>query len=219
MIKAEDSVMIGLSGGKDSLVLSIALASFRKRSPAKFNLTACLIDHSNGEMKTDKIKSFMKTLNIPLEIILHPTYEIIENREERLPCGLCANLRRGILADKANEIGCNIIALGHNKDDVVETVLLNLFYGGRFKCFHPNLYMTRTKVHIIRPLVYVEEEKLAAEAKRLNLPIVDLCCPYSDKSKRKSTKEIVALLEKQSPDLKSNIINALQSVGNDDIWK
>jgi len=219
MILPGDSVMIGLSGGKDSLVLSLALAYFRKRNPVKFKLAACLIDHSNGKMEVARIKSFMNELNIPLEIILRPTYKIIEERNERFPCGLCANLRRGILADKANEMDCNVVVLGHNKDDAAETVLLNLFYSGRFKCFHPNLYMTRTKVRVIRPLIHVEENSIDSEAKRLALPIYKTCCPYEDKSKRKSTKELIAQLEKQAPDLKSNIIHALKSVKDDDIWK
>jgi len=218
MIRSNDNVMIGLSGGKDSLVLTLALAVLKKKSPIKFNLTACLIDHSDGALNTEKIKDFMNELEVPLHIILHPTFKIIKDREERSPCSLCANLRRGILASTANEIGSNVIALGHNKDDAVETILLNLFYTGQFKCFHPNLYMSRTDVRAIRPLIYVEENNISCEANRLNLPVTNITCGYSETSKRKSAKKILSLLEDFAPDIKSNVMHALKNVKNCDTW-
>ncbi len=219
MIQPKDSIMIGLSGGKDSLLLSLALAVLRKRSPIKFGLKACIIDQSDGAMETEKLFKYMDTLGIELELLKHPTYKIIKDREERSPCGLCANLRRGILAGKANESGCNVIALGHHKDDAVETVLLNLLYGGRFKCYHPHLYMSRTKVRVIRPLLYVEERNIVLEAARLALPVTSSCCPYGDKSKRKSTKELLALIERDVPEIKSNVLHALKNVKDSDVWK
>ncbi|MEG1798574.1 MAG: ATP-binding protein, partial [Synergistaceae bacterium] len=164
-------------------------------------------------------KRFMKSLAIPFEITLHPTHKIINDREERSPCGLCANLRRGILAGEAQKNGCNVIALGHHKDDAAETVLLNLLYGGRFKCYHPHLYMSRSGIRVIRPLLYVEEAKITLEAERLRLPIVSSCCPYGDKSKRKSTKELLARIEQEVPDFKSNIIHALKNTNESDVWK
>jgi len=135
MIVPGDRIMIGLSGGKDSLILSLALAVLRRRSPVKFGLTACIIDQTGGTMDTSMLGKFMDELDIPLSIFDHPTYSITEERDERSPCSLCANLRRGILAAQAKEAGTNVLALGHHKDDAVETVLLNLFYGGRFKCY------------------------------------------------------------------------------------
>lgn len=218
MIRSNDNVMIGLSGGKDSLVLTLALAVLKKKSPIKFNITACLIDHSDGALNTERIENFLNELEIPLHIILHPTFKIIKDREERSPCSLCANLRRGILASTAKEIGSNVIALGHNKDDAVETILLNLFYTGQFKCFHPNLYMSRSDVRTIRPLIYVEENNLNCEAIRLNLPITNITCDYGETSKRKYAKKIVASLENFTPELKSNLIHALKNVKNEDTW-
>ncbi|MDO5115898.1 MAG: ATP-binding protein [Synergistaceae bacterium] len=218
MIKAGDSILIGLSGGKDSLLLSLALAALRKRSPVKFTLRACLIDQSDGSMEPEKLTEYLALLDIPLTIITHPTYRIMKERGERSPCSLCANLRRGILAGAAKELGCGVIALGHHKDDAAETVLLNLFYGGRFKCFHPHLYMSRTKTRVIRPLIYVEERNIALEAERLKLPVVSSCCPYGDKSKRKDVKEKISALEKELPELKSNIIHALKNLKSDESW-
>ncbi len=219
MIQNNDSIMIGLSGGKDSLLLSLALAVLKKRSPVTFTLKACLIDQTGGTMKTDGLVKYMNTLAIPLEIISHPTYKIISDREERSPCGLCANLRRGILASKATEMECNVIALGHHKDDAAETVLLNMLYGGRFKCYHPHLYMSRTRTRVIRPLLYIEERNILLEAERLKLPIVSSCCPYGNKSKRMSVKDLLAKIESAAPDFKSNVIHALKNVDDNDVWK
>ena len=115
--------MIGLSGGKDSLLLSLALASLRKRSPVKFELRACMIDQSGGSMEAGAVLGYMAELGIPVTTITHPTYQIMKEREERSPCSLCANMRRGMLANAARAAGCGVLALGHHKDDAAETVL------------------------------------------------------------------------------------------------
>ena len=211
--------MIGLSGGKDSLILSLTLALLRKRSPVKFGLTACLIDQTDGTLDTSGVQGFMESLGIPIKILVHPTYKIIKDREERSPCGLCANLRRGMLASMAKELNCNVVALGHHKDDAAETVLMNLIYCGRFKCYHPHLYMSRSGIRVIRPLVYIEERKLETETARLGLPVIDSCCPYGDKSKRRSTKELLKNIERDVPEIKSNILHALKNASANDVWQ
>lgn len=218
MIAPGDKIMLGVSGGKDSLLLVLALASLRGKSPVKFGLEACLVDQTDGNMNAVAVAEYMETLEIPLKIINHPTYKIIDARSERSPCSLCANMRRGILAAAAKGAGCNVIALGHHKDDAVETVLLNMFYGGRFKCYHPNLYMSRSGLRVIRPFVCLEEAKISAEAARLSLPVENACCPYGGCSKRKTTKELAAELEKEIPEFKSNVIHALRKLSISDSW-
>ncbi|MBP8632801.1 MAG: tRNA 2-thiocytidine(32) synthetase TtcA [Synergistaceae bacterium] len=218
MIGPGDRIMIGLSGGKDSLILSLALAVLRRRSPVKFGLSACLIDQTGGSMETAKVKEFMEELEIPLLLINHPTFSIMEEREERSPCSLCSNMRRGILAGRAREAGANVLALGHHKDDAVETVLLNLFYGGRFKCWQPTMFMSRTEIRVIRPLAYIEERRISLEAARLGLPVTSSCCPYSSDTKRLSAKNLLKEMEKEMPELKSNVIHALRNVKGNDVW-
>lgn len=218
MIGPGDRIMIGLSGGKDSLILSLALAVLRRRSPVKFGLSACLIDQTGGSMETAKVKEFMEELEIPLLLINHPTFSIMEEREERSPCSLCSNMRRGILAGRAREAGANVLALGHHKDDAVETVLLNLFYGGRFKCWQPTMFMSRTEIRVIRPLAYIEERRISLEAARLGLPVTSSCCPYSSDTKRLSAKNLLKEMEKEMPELKSNVIHALRNVKGHDVW-
>jgi len=210
--------IIGVSGGKDSLLLSLALATLRRRSPAEFDLTAVTIDQSDGSMDMDGTSDYMNALGIPLKIINHPTYKIIESRNERSPCSLCANMRRGILASEAKSAGCVVIALGHHKDDAVETVLLNMFYGGRIKCYHPNLYMSRTEVRVIRPFIYIEERSIFAEAARLGLPVTGSPCPYGGNSKRRSTKELLNRLKEEAPEIKSNVIHSLKNFSENDVW-
>lgn len=219
MINEGDRILIGLSGGKDSLILSLLLAVLKKRSPVNFELSACVIDQSNGKLKTKALTEYMDTLGIPLRVEPHATYEIIEVREERSPCSLCANFRRGLLATVAHEEKCNVIALGHHKDDVAETVLMNLCYGGHFKCFRPNLYMTRTKLKVIRPLVYVEERNIDLESKRLNLPVTSCCCPYGDDTKRITAKKLVSDIEREVPNIKSNLVHALKNCVEAESWK
>lgn len=218
MIETGDKIMIGLSGGKDSLLLSLALAALLRKSPVKFSLAAATIDQSDGAMVTDAIAEYMRVLEIPLQIINHPTYKIIDVRDERSPCSLCANMRRGLLAAEAKRAGCNVLALGHHKDDAVETVLLNMFYGGRFRCYHPNLVMSRSGVRVIRPFIYIEERNIALEAERLALPVTDACCPYAGGSKRKSAKELLARLEIDIPEIKSNVVHALMNLREDEAW-
>ena len=218
MIGPGDRIMIGLSGGKDSLILSLALAVLRRRSPVKFGLSACLIDQTGGSMETAKVKEFMEELEIPLLLINHPTFSIMEEREERSPCSLCSNMRRGILAGRAREAGANVLALGHHKDDAVETVLRNLFYGGRFKCWQPTMFMSRTEIRVIRPLAYIEERRISLEAARLGLPVTSSCCPYSSDTKRLSAKNLLKEMEKEMPELKSNVIHALRNVKGNDVW-
>lgn len=218
MIRPDDRIMIGLSGGKDSLLLSLALAVLKKRSPIEFSLSACLIDQSDGAMKPEQLTDYMASLDIPLILLNHPTYDIIQKRQERSPCSFCANMRRGILANCAREHNCNVVALGHHKDDAAETVLLNLLYAGRFKCFHPHLYMSRTQIRVIRPLIYIEERHIRLETTRLNLPVISSCCPYGGKTKRRSAKDILAALEVEAPEIKSNILHALRNLRDNESW-
>ncbi len=210
--------MIGLSGGKDSLLLSLALAALRKRSPVKFSLRACMIDQSGGLMETDAALAYMGVLDIPVTVLTHPTYQIMKEREERSPCSLCANMRRGMLANAARSAGCGVLALGHHKDDAAETVLMNLFYGGRFKCFHPHLYMSRTQIRVIRPMIYIDERSIRLEAERLSLPVASACCPFGGATKRDDAKQTLERLMRGTPELKSNIIHALKSMRESEGW-
>ena len=218
MISEGDSILVGFSGGKDSSLLLIALDELRKKSPVKFALTATMVVPTSDKLDLTPWENFSHACDVSLDVLEYPIFKIIEDRNERSPCSFCAHMRRGLLASRAKELGCNVLALGHHKDDAVETLLLNLLYTGRIKSFHPNLYMSRTDIRVIRPLVYVSEGQIQSEAQRLEFPILDLQCPYAEDNKRRRVKELVRNLSLEFPDFKSNVIHALQTVDLAELW-
>ncbi len=218
MISPGDRIMIGLSGGKDSLVLTAALAGLRRRSPVHFSLSACFVDITGGETDAAPLQVFCDTLGIPFIVRPHPIVGIIELPDERSPCSLCANIRRGILNTAAKEEGCNLLALGHNLDDAVETALMNLFHTGRFRAFQPKFWQSRSGMTVIRPLVFAEERKIEKEARRLGLPVLPYVCPFSVETERVRAKSILDKLSAGNPRIKYNILHALQCLDERDRW-
>ena len=218
MISPGDKVMIGLSGGKDSLVLAIALSGLRKRSPMPFSLAACMVDITGGQREVSALKEFCDRLEMPFYVRSHPIVGIIETRKERSPCSLCANIRQGILNGAAKDAGCNVLALGHNLDDAAETVLMNLFHTGRFKAFLPKFRQSRSGMTVIRPMVFAEEVKIQREARRLALPVAPYVCPFSLDTERSRTKRLLEKINADNPRVKYNIIRALQTLNEGDRW-
>ena len=217
MIKDGDRILLGLSGGKDSLVLLHALSEFRKRSPAQFALSACTVALTGMDVAC--LESYCRARGVRHIVSHHPIIEIIECRNERSPCSFCAKLRRGILSSRALEGGFNKIALGHNMDDAVETFFMNVFRTGRAKSFRPKFWQDRSNVEVIRPLVYASEASVADEAGRLKLPVLASACPYSGKTERQRTKKLLSELKAGYPDLFSNVINALKTIDSSDRWE
>lgn len=210
MIRDGDSIMVGLSGGKDSLILLVGLAALKKRSPVAFTLRAGLLDPTGGSMDTSLLEDYTAMLKIPLEIERYPIFEIIRERNESSPCSFCANMRRGILSRMAQAQGCTSLALGHHLDDVVETAMLNLFYAGRFCCFQPKLWMDRSKIFVVRPLIYIEENWIVSEVSRLDLPVLEQMCPYAKGSRRYFIKNFLNDMEKSNPAFRRHLLHALQ---------
>ena len=219
MISPGDKIMIGLSGGKDSLTLALALAALRRRSPVPFSLSACTVDITGGEMDTAPLVEFCNSLDIRYSVKPHPIVNIINIRDERSPCSLCANIRRGILNAAAKESGCALLALGHNLDDAVETALMNLFHTGRFKAFQPKYWQSRSGITVIRPLVFVEERRIAKEVSRLSLPVLPYVCPFSLETERVRAKKIIDQLAAGNPRIKYNIVHALKFIDEGERWR
>ena len=218
MITPGDRILIGLSGGKDSLFLLVALGELQRRSPVPFSLEACTVDPLEKRWDTSYLEDLCASLGIPWHHQKHDIFGIIQNREERSPCSFCANMRRGILNSIAQKKGCNLLALGHHQDDAIETVFLNLFSGGRFRCFSPKLYQSNSQITLIRPLVYIREERISQETRRLGLLPVPFECPHAERSHREKAKNLVKGLEKEIPSLRTNIIHALLHGEPGDIW-
>ena len=211
MIDAGDTVAVGVSGGKDSVLTLAALARLREFYPKKFDVAALTIDSGAPGMDFGPIAKLCEELEVPYHLIPVPIYEIVfECRKEKNPCSLCAKLRRGALSTEMNELGLTKIALGHHYDDAVETMLMSLFLEGRIGCFQPVTYLDRSGVTQIRPLLYVQEREVRGAVKRLNLPVVENPCPANGTTKREETKELLRGLEKQFPQVKKKIFGAIQ---------
>lgn len=218
MIRESDKILVGLSGGKDSALLLYALRRLQHRSPVRFDLLALTVDPTDGGVDLSALTAFASELGIEHRCIRYPLFSVLESGVSESACSLCANVRRGILASNARELECNVLALGHHCDDAVETVWLNLLYAGRFRCFHPNMTMSRTGVRVIRPMVYVREAEIAKEVKKRALPLVDFGCPYSADSKRTLIKEKMRELSLIAPDMASNVVHALKHCRESDTW-
>jgi tRNA(Ile)-lysidine synthase TilS/MesJ len=216
MIDGGDRVLVGLSGGKDSLVLLHALSEFRRRSPRRFELAACTVALTG--MDVSELERYCAVREVPYIVLRHPIVEIIESRKERSPCSFCANMRRGILSSRAREDGFGKLALGHNMDDAVETFFMNLFRAGRARSFQPKLHQTRSGVTVIRPLICVRETAIVAEAGRLTLPVLASPCPWAGKTERRRTKDMLDKMRGDVPNLFSNVLNALRTLDSADRW-
>lgn len=218
MLHEGDNVLVGLSGGKDSLLLTLILTELRLRSPAKFSISACMVIMEEN-VNTVPLQKFCESIDIELEIIFHPILDILKKRDERSPCSFCANMRRGILSGYAQKNNYNILALGHNLDDAVETAYLNLFRAGRFKSFKPKFYQDRTDLWLIRPLIYLRESRIVNEVARLGLPVLDNSCPYAGETERQRIKELIKTLSSYVPDIHSNTLNAIRNLSDNDRWE
>lgn len=210
MISPGDRIAVGVSGGKDSIVLLTAMARLKTFYPVPFTLEALTVDMGAG-MDFGPVADYCASIGVPYTRLETDIYEIIfELRREKNPCALCAKMRRGALHNAMKERGLNKIALGHHFDDAVETFFLSLFYEGRLSCFQPVTYLDRTGITQIRPLLYCGEGMLRNAAARNGLPVVKNRCPADGSTRRQEVKELVAALSKQYPKLKDYVFGAMQ---------
>ena len=211
MIEEGDTVAVGVSGGKDSVLTLAALAKLREFYPKRFRVEAVTIDSGTPGMDFSPIAALCGELNVPYHLAQVPIYEIVfVARQEKNPCSLCAKMRRGALSTELNRLGISTIALGHHFDDAVETLLMSLFWEGRISCFQPVTYLDRSGVTQIRPLLYVQEREVRGAVRRLRLPVVENPCPANGSTRREEMKELLRQLEKRYPQLKKKIFGAVQ---------
>ena len=211
MIEAGETVAVGVSGGKDSLLTLTALARLRAFYPLPFQVEAITLETGMPGMDFTPVADYCAALDVPYTRISVPVYDIVFNeRKEKNPCSLCAKLRRGSLHTALTERGIHKIALGHHYDDAVETLLMNLLFEGRIGCFQPVTYLDRTGITQIRPLLYCREDDIRRAAQRLRLPVVHNPCPANGHSRRQEVKELIAGLEGRYPDIKQKLFGSLQ---------
>ena len=211
MIAPGDTVAVGVSGGKDSLLLLLALHHLQKFYPIPFALEAITAELGFEGMDFTPVANLCEELGIPYTRLRTDIKEIVfDVRREDNPCSLCAKMRRGALNDAIRARGITKLALGHHFDDAVETFLLSLLFEGRLSCFRPVTYLDRSGVTQIRPLIYAGEKKIANLAEQLQLPIVNNPCPMDSASKRAEIKTLLAAMSAQYPDIKSKVFGAMQ---------
>lgn len=208
MIQPGDRIAVGVSGGKDSLVLLQLLAGLRQYS--QFELEAVTIDMGLG-MDYSPVAAFCEKLDVPYTLVKTEIGPIIfDYRKEKNPCSMCAKMRRGALNQAILDRGIRKIALGHHFDDAVETFLMSLIYEGRISCFQPVTDLDRTGVIQIRPMLYLHEKTVDNFAKRMELPVVENRCVVDKQTKREEIKKLVYDLSQTYPDLKERIFGAMQ---------
>ena len=211
MIQAGDRVAVGVSGGKDSMVLLLALDCLRKYYPEPFELEAVTIELGFEGMDFTPVRELCEELSIPYTCVKTDIKEIVfDVRKEDNPCSLCAKMRRGALNNVLRERDLNKLALGHHFDDAVETYMMSLLFEGRISCFQPVTFLDRSGVTQIRPLIYAGEQKITNLARELNVPIVENPCPEDKGSKRYEIKQLLKTMSAQYPDMKSKIFGAMQ---------
>ncbi len=210
LIKDGDKIAVGVSGGKDSVTLLKLLAEYKRFSPEKFDLIAISVDLNFEDNKTDftPIKQLCDSLGVEYFVEKTDIGKIVfDIRKETNPCALCSKMRKGALNNLAKEKGCNKVALGHHADDLIDTLLLSLFYEGRLSTFAPKSYLDKIGLTMIRPLIFTKEIDVVSYSK--NLPIVKSCCPANKLTKREQVKNIVSNISKDIPNVRDMMFTAL----------
>jgi tRNA 2-thiocytidine biosynthesis protein TtcA len=211
MIQENDNIVVGISGGKDSLTLLYALSGLRRYYPKKFRLEAITVSMGYKEADFSAVAELCKELDVPYTVVETDIAEILfEHRKESNPCSLCAKLRKGAFNKKAKELGCNKKAYAHHFDDVIETMLMSLLYEGRFHCFSPVTYLDRSDITLIRPLIYVDELEIIGFKKAYQLPVVSNPCLVDGHTKREYIKQLIKTLNHDSPGLRERLFTAIR---------
>lgn len=219
LINHGDRIAVGVSGGKDSLLLLHALSLYRKFSHKDFSLLAVTVTMGLEPFDLSAVSALCQQLGI--EYLVRETEIgkiIFDYRREKNPCALCSKMRRAVLANTCVEKGYNKLALGHHREDAIETLLMSLFYEGRFHTFHPKSTMSRTGITVIRPLVYLPESHVRHMTKALSLPLVQSPCPANGETRRAEMKELLRKLRLIYPDANERFLHALQQ-DRYDLWQ
>ncbi len=211
MIEQGDKIAVGISGGKDSICLLLALKNLQRFYTKQFELEAITVSLGLPNANYDDIQHFCDEIGVNYTVVNTDIGQIIfEERKEKNPCSLCAKMRKGALNDMAEQLNCNKVALGHNKDDIVETFFMSLFYEGRIHCFSPVSFLDRKQIYSIRPLMYVPEMEIKGFIQKNGISIVKNPCIADGNTKRQETKQLLYSLSKDYKNLQEKVFGAIQ---------
>ena len=221
LIKENDNIMVCISGGKDSFLMAKCIQELERHGNVHFNARYVVMNPGYNEYNLNMILDNAKTLNVPIEVFKSDIFNVVSKISFDSPCYMCAKMRRGYLYNKAKELGCNKIALGHHFNDVIETTLLSMFYGSEIKTMMPKLHSDNFEgIELIRPLYLVEEENIISWRNNAELTFINCACRFTEgcslindgTSKRKEIKELIKKLKKINPNIDRNIFKSLDNV-------
>lgn len=219
MINEGDHVVVGVSGGKDSLVLLYAMSLYRRFCKNTFELEAVTLDMGLGNSDYSAIEKMCAEINVKYTVRMTDIGDVIFNqRKEQNPCALCAKMRRGSLTDFCREIGANKLALGHHRDDAIETLAMSLLFEGRLHTFHPVTYLSKQQITQIRPMVYLPEKDIIHAASKFQLPVTKSPCPANGETKRTEMKNLLDDLCRRYPRAREYMLNALRNSEQYGLW-
>jgi len=220
LIQDNDKIMVCISGGKDSFIMAKCFQEIMRHGKIRFDCNFVVMNPGYTDKHLNQIKDLAHTLNVPIEIFNSDIFESVEVMNAKSPCYMCARMRRGHLYNKAKELGCNKIALGHHFDDVIETNLLSMLYGAEIKTMMPKLHSENFEgLELIRPMYYIKEEDIKSWAKYNNLEFINCACKMTDtniidedKSKRREIKRLINDLRKINPYIEYNIFKSMENI-------
>ncbi len=219
LIESGDSIAVGISAGKDSLLLLEALSTYRLFSKKDYKLYAITIDMGLKPFDLEPVRKMCERLDVPYTVVETRIGEIVfDIRKEKNPCALCAKLRRGALNNTALSLGCNKVALGHNREDVLETLLMAILYEGRMAALEPRSYLDRSGITLIRPFVLLPEKHIISLARKLGLPVQPSPCPAAGRTKRQEMKDLLKHLAHLVPDAEDKLLGALMNTEQYRLW-
>lgn len=220
MISPGDVIGVGISGGKDSLALLQGLHLLKNFYPVPYEIKAFSIDMGYEGFDFDPVRRYCEKLGVEYVVEKTNIYRIVfEVREEKNPCALCANLRRGALYNLLKKHGVKKAALGHHRDDAIETLLLSMLFEGRIHSFKPVTYLDRQEITVIRPLAYAEEKDIIGAVKRLGMPVIKSRCPAEGRSRRDYMKDLLRQIDKDIPKGREHLMKALNNPNQLSIWE
>jgi tRNA(Ile)-lysidine synthase TilS/MesJ len=219
MIQDGDRIGVGLSGGKDSMVLLYALKLYQNFSPEKFELEAFTIDLGFDGFNISQIEGYCKNIDIPFNVKKTNIKNIVfDVRKEKNPCSLCANMRRGALHNALKEKDFNKLALGHHTDDAIDTLFLSMFYEGRINTLSPKSFLTRKELYVIRPFLYLSEKDIKSAISKFKIPVVTNPCYVDKKTKREEIHNLLESIYAEIPGARDKIFTAMKNGKEVNLW-